>query len=187
LLPLQDQELRPGWLELSGRGGQTGLSPICPHVLGRTAGQRRSGLGARDTSHQPGAVGCRLSHCGRAGAAWRPRLLAGSDGTPQAPGHVGIVIGDGEIINAYAAGFPVRVATYGQPLSPAGDQVVVGFSRPVQVGGCAVSVEPASYRWGFPGTSRGGGSVEVCGSADRLCAGRRAGLGGSAICSWRLM
>jgi peptidoglycan DL-endopeptidase CwlO len=57
-------------------------------------------------------------------------FFAGSDGTPQAPGHVGIVIGNGEMIEAYATGFPIRVATYGQQSSPPGDQVVVGFTRP---------------------------------------------------------
>ena len=46
------------------------------------------------------------------------------------PGHVGIVIGDGKMIEAYATGYPVRIATYGQPSSPPGDQVVVGVTRP---------------------------------------------------------
>ena len=57
-------------------------------------------------------------------------FFAGSDGTPQAPGHVGIVIGAGTMIEAYAPGYPVRVATYGQPSSPPGDQAVVGVTRP---------------------------------------------------------
>ncbi len=57
-------------------------------------------------------------------------FFAGGDGTPQAPGHVGIVIGGGEMIEAYATGYPVRVATYGQPSSPPGDQAVVGVTRP---------------------------------------------------------
>jgi peptidoglycan DL-endopeptidase CwlO len=57
-------------------------------------------------------------------------FFAGSDGTPQAPGHVGIVIGDGEMIEAYATGYPIRVSTYGQASSPLGDQVVAGFTRP---------------------------------------------------------
>jgi peptidoglycan DL-endopeptidase CwlO len=58
-------------------------------------------------------------------------FFAGPDGTPQAPGHVGIAIGSGEMIEAYATGFPIRVSTYGQPSSPPGDQVVVGFTRPM--------------------------------------------------------
>jgi len=57
-------------------------------------------------------------------------FFAGSDGTPQAPGHVGIVIGNGKMIEAYATGYPIRIATYGQPSSPPGDQVVVGLTRP---------------------------------------------------------
>ena len=57
-------------------------------------------------------------------------FFAGGDGTPQAPGHVGIVIGNGKMIEAYATGYPVRVATYGQPSSPPGDQAVVGVTRP---------------------------------------------------------
>jgi cell wall-associated NlpC family hydrolase len=51
-------------------------------------------------------------------------FFAGSDGTPQAPGHVGIVIGNGEMIEAYATGYPIRIAMYGRPSSPPGDQVV---------------------------------------------------------------
>ena len=57
-------------------------------------------------------------------------FFAGSDGTPQAPGHVGIVVGNGEMIEAYAAGFPIRVSTYGLSSSPPGDQVAAGFTRP---------------------------------------------------------
>ena len=41
-------------------------------------------------------------------------FFAGSDGTSQAPGHVGIVISNGEMIEAYAAGYPIRVSTCGQ-------------------------------------------------------------------------
>jgi cell wall-associated NlpC family hydrolase len=57
-------------------------------------------------------------------------FFAGSDGTPQAPGHVGLVIGGGEMIEAYATGYPIRISAYGLPTSPPGDQVVVGFTRP---------------------------------------------------------
>ena len=57
-------------------------------------------------------------------------FFAGGDGTPTSPGHVGIVIGGGKMIEAYAPGYPVRIATYGQPSSPPGDQVVVGLTRP---------------------------------------------------------
>jgi cell wall-associated NlpC family hydrolase len=67
-------------------------------------------------------------------------FFSGADGTPVVPGHVGIVTGTGSgsgsgsgsgtMIEAYAVGYPVRVATFGKPDSPPGDQVVVGFTRP---------------------------------------------------------
>ena len=50
-------------------------------------------------------------------------FFAGSDGTPTSPGHVGLVIGGGKMIEAYATGFPIRVATYT-------DRDPVGFTRP---------------------------------------------------------
>ena len=57
-------------------------------------------------------------------------FFAGADGTPTSPGHVGLVIGGGQMIEAYATGFPVRVSTYGSASSAGGDQAVVGFARP---------------------------------------------------------
>jgi cell wall-associated NlpC family hydrolase len=57
-------------------------------------------------------------------------FFAGSDGTDTAPGHVGLVIGHGQMIEAYATGFPVRISTYGTAASPGGDNHVVGFARP---------------------------------------------------------
>ena len=56
-------------------------------------------------------------------------FFAGSDGTPTSPGHVGLVIGPGEMIEAYATGFPIRQAPFGADAA-AGDQVPVGFTRP---------------------------------------------------------
>jgi cell wall-associated NlpC family hydrolase len=50
-------------------------------------------------------------------------FFAGADGTAAAPGHVGLVIGNGLMIEAYAAGFPVRIAPYS-------DRDPVGFTRP---------------------------------------------------------
>jgi cell wall-associated NlpC family hydrolase len=40
-------------------------------------------------------------------------FFAGSDGTMTSPGHVGMVIGNGKMIEAYGTGYPVRVASYG--------------------------------------------------------------------------
>jgi peptidoglycan DL-endopeptidase CwlO len=50
-------------------------------------------------------------------------FFAGSDGTPTSPGHVGLVIGNGEMIEAYATGFPIRIATYT-------NRDPIGFTRP---------------------------------------------------------
>jgi peptidoglycan DL-endopeptidase CwlO len=89
---------------------------------------RAAGITVPRTSQQQWAAGPRVPPGRR-----QPGDLvffAGSDGTPQAPGHVGIVIGGGVMIEAYAAGYPVRVSTYGTSSSPPGDQVVVGFTRP---------------------------------------------------------
>jgi cell wall-associated NlpC family hydrolase len=74
--------------------------------------------------------------------AWGPKIqpgheepgdlvfFAGSDGSTLAPGHVGLVIGGGKMIEAYATGSPIRIASYGTATSPAGDQKPVGFTRP---------------------------------------------------------
>jgi peptidoglycan DL-endopeptidase CwlO len=50
-------------------------------------------------------------------------FFAGSDGTPTSPGHVGLVIGHGQMIEAYATGVPIRIASYT-------DRDPVGFTRP---------------------------------------------------------
>jgi peptidoglycan DL-endopeptidase CwlO len=50
-------------------------------------------------------------------------FFVGADGTPTSPGHVGLVIGQGQMIEAYATGFPVRIASY-VGRNP------VGFTRP---------------------------------------------------------
>jgi cell wall-associated NlpC family hydrolase len=50
-------------------------------------------------------------------------FFAGSDGTMTSPGHVGIVIGGGKMIQALGAGYPVMVSTWHRP-------DLVGFSQP---------------------------------------------------------
>jgi len=50
-------------------------------------------------------------------------FFAGADGTPTSPGHVGLVIGNGQMIEAYATGFPIRIASYT-------NRDPVGFTRP---------------------------------------------------------
>jgi cell wall-associated NlpC family hydrolase len=57
-------------------------------------------------------------------------FFAGSDGTPKAPGHVGIVVGKNLMIEAYATGFPIRVSAFGTAQSPPGDGAVVGYAQP---------------------------------------------------------
>jgi len=59
-------------------------------------------------------------------------FFAGADGTPAAPGHVGIVLNPEAhtMINAYAAGYPVEEDIWGLPASKGGLSPVVGFTRP---------------------------------------------------------
>ena len=59
-------------------------------------------------------------------------FFAGSDGTVQSPGHVGLVIGGGKMIEAYATGFPIRIAPYGS-------RDPVGFTRPWAHSGVTVT------------------------------------------------
>jgi cell wall-associated NlpC family hydrolase len=50
-------------------------------------------------------------------------FFAGADGTTTSPGHVGLVIGNGKMIEAYATGFPLRVASYL-------NRGAIGFTQP---------------------------------------------------------
>ncbi len=50
-------------------------------------------------------------------------FFAGSDGTTTSPGHVGLVIGGGMMVEAFATGFPIRIAPYS-------GRDPVGFTRP---------------------------------------------------------
>lgn len=83
--------------------------------------------------------------------AWGPRIqpgheepgdlvfFAGSDGTQTNPGHVGLVIGKGKMVEAYATGTRIRISSFGASNSPPGDQSVVGFSRPWAHSGVVLS------------------------------------------------
>jgi peptidoglycan DL-endopeptidase CwlO len=76
-------------------------------------------------------------------------FFAGSDGTITSPGHVGLVIGGGKMIEAYATGFPIRISTYGTSTSAAGDGNPVGFTQPwANASGGAAN--PASTAGGVP-------------------------------------
>jgi len=50
-------------------------------------------------------------------------FFAGADGSMTDPGHVGLVIGHGQMIEAYATGFAIRVASYHR-------EGLVGFADP---------------------------------------------------------
>jgi peptidoglycan DL-endopeptidase CwlO len=74
--------------------------------------------------------------------AWGPKIangdeepgdlvfFAGSDGTSTDPGHVGLVIGNHLMVEAYATGFNIRISQFGTPQAAPGDGTVVGFTRP---------------------------------------------------------
>jgi len=82
---------------------------------------RAAGIDLPRTSEQQWARGPRVSP-----SQVRPGDLvffAGSDGTVTSPGHVGLVIGGGLMIEAYGTGYPIRIAPYG-------DRQPVGFTRP---------------------------------------------------------
>jgi hypothetical protein len=88
------------------------------------------------------SVGINIPRTSEEQWTWGPRVapgheqpgdlvfFAGSDGTTTSPGHVAMVIGHGMMVEAYATGFPIRIASYGTPSSPAGDQNPIGFTRP---------------------------------------------------------
>jgi cell wall-associated NlpC family hydrolase len=88
------------------------------------------------------SVGIPLPRTSQEQFAWGPQIpasdlqpgdlvfFAGSDGTPQAPGHVGLYIGGGRIIQAYVTGTNVMISTFGTPGSLAGLQTPVGYTDP---------------------------------------------------------
>jgi peptidoglycan DL-endopeptidase CwlO len=57
-------------------------------------------------------------------------FFAGADGTPSAPGHVGLVIGDHRMVQAYTTGTNVMISSFGRPSSLGGLQTPVGYTRP---------------------------------------------------------
>ncbi len=92
---------------------------------------RAAGLSIPRTSQEQWAYGQQIP-----ASQARPGDLvffAGSDGTPTAPGHVGIVVDPAThtMIDAYATGYGVEYDSYGLPASKGGLSPVVGFTRPV--------------------------------------------------------
>lgn len=59
-------------------------------------------------------------------------FFAGADGTPADPGHVGLVVDQARhlMIEAYAAGYPVRVSQFGTSGSAPGDTDPAAFTDP---------------------------------------------------------
>jgi peptidoglycan DL-endopeptidase CwlO len=91
---------------------------------------RAAGIDLPRTSQQQWAFGLRVS-----ASQVQPGDLvffAGADGTRISPGHVGLVIGKGLMIEAYATGFPIRIAPY-KYRDP------VGFTRPWAHAGAAAA------------------------------------------------
>ncbi len=111
-----------------------------PYLWGGTGPDSYDCSGLTVMAYQ--TAGVSIPRTSEAQWAWGPQIqaghevpgdlvfFAGSDGTPTSPGHVGLVIGGGKMIEAYATGTNIRIATYGQASSPPGDQTVVGFTRP---------------------------------------------------------
>src|ERR1039457_5884321 len=90
------------------------------------------------------AGGISIPRTSQAQYAWGPKIAAsqaqpgdlvffpGSDGTVAAPGHVGLVIGKGMMVEAYATGFPIRIVSYT-------NRNPVGFTRPWAHSGVTLS------------------------------------------------
>jgi hypothetical protein len=70
-------------------------------------------------------------------------FFSGADGTPKAPGHVGLVTGRHTMIDAYAAGTFVRTDTFGLRSSAPGLTVVVGYADPDSAPAGAASASAA--------------------------------------------
>jgi cell wall-associated NlpC family hydrolase len=88
--------------------------------------------------------------------AWGPQVPAnqvepgdlvfflGADGTVNpngtvSPGHVGLVIGNHKMIEAYATGFPIRVSSFGDAAAAPGDGDPIGFTRPWEHSGVVLA------------------------------------------------
>ena len=83
------------------------------------------GISLPRTSEQQASVGTPVENLAEA----QPGdlvLFAGSDGTPSSPGHVGIYLGQGEMIDAPYSGASVRI----EPLSSAGQVVTIRHVLP---------------------------------------------------------
>ena len=89
---------------------------------------RAAGISIPRTAHQQWQFGPQVS--ANAVSPGDLVFFVGADGTPALPGHVGLVIGKNTMIEAYATGFPVRIAHFGTADSAPDERQVVGFTRP---------------------------------------------------------
>lgn len=86
-------------------------------------------------------------------------FFAGSDGTMTDPGHVGIVIGGGKMIQALGTGYPVMVSSYHRPdlvgfTDPASLAVVTAAMRVPAPAGGTLSCSGLEDLWTSAGGSR---------------------------------
>ena len=75
-------------------------------------------------------------------------FFVGADGTATDPGHVGLVIGGGKMIEAYATGFPIRISSYA-------NRGAIGFTDP---GPTPARVRPSRQHRPPGGTASPGGT-----------------------------
>ena len=120
---------RPSAAAISFAEGSNWASRTCGAAPARTRSTAPAwscGLpGRRDQhrAHLAGAVGQRDRVPASQVQPGDLVFFAGADGTVTDPGHVGMVIGGGKMIEAYATGFPIRVSSYA-------NRGAVGFTEP---------------------------------------------------------
>src|SRR6266567_5622654 len=87
-------------------------------------------------------------------------FFAGADGTVTDPGHVGLVIGNGKMIEAYATGFPVRISSYT-------NRGAIGFTEPwAGAKGTTPASTPSRGNTGSPGSRQAPtGGIPIPGSS----------------------
>jgi cell wall-associated NlpC family hydrolase len=128
----------PGVGEASNNGAATAIA-FAEQQLGKSYQWGGTGPDAFDCSglvmEAYRAAGIDIPRTSEVQWRWGPKVPAadvepgdlvffiGADGSPTAPGHVGLVIGGGMMIEAFAPGFPIRIAPYG-------NRQPIGFTRP---------------------------------------------------------
>jgi cell wall-associated NlpC family hydrolase len=119
-------------------GGSTPGGFDCSGLVQYVYGQ--AGIALPRTSQEQAAVGAPVADL----ASAQPGDLvfyAGSDGTATAPGHVGIYLGNGEMINAPQTGESVKVSAVGDPVAI---RRVLGSSLDPQATASVVSAPAAA-------------------------------------------